>query len=142
MTQLLDTLNTQHAHLKRVIAEIDRDLARRDLDGVSAELGRLIAGLQAHVGLENAEFYPAMTRMADAQGAEQMRQIVQLFDVNMRHIADGVLKSLDRHRQGPLDAAAFARDWASTSPILQRRIADEENTLHPIYQRLAAADGR
>lgn len=135
--RIVETLETQHGLLQNVVMEIDRALVEGRLDQVSAQLVRLRAALEAHLELENAEFYPSMLTMAEKQQQPQMLQIVQIFDQNMRVIADGVVKFFDRFAGKPIDRAQFEPQWRSVVGVLARRIEDEESTLHPIHQRLA-----
>jgi len=137
MPKIVETLETQHGLLQTVVAEIDHALAANRMDEVAAKLSRMRTALEAHLALENAEFYPAMVGMAELQQQPQMLQIVKLFDQNMRVIADGVIKFFDRYAGKPIERARFEPEWRSLVCVLSQRIEDEERTLHPIHTRLA-----
>ena len=139
MVTIVETLETQHGLLQNLVVEIDRALVEGRLDQVSVQLIRLRSALQAHLELENAQFYPSMVEMAERQAQGQMLQIVKIFDQNMQVIAGGVMKFFDRYAGKPIDRTRFEPEWRSLVGVLARRIEDEEATLHPIHSRLAEA---
>jgi hypothetical protein len=139
MTGIIETLETQHGLLRKLAAEIDRALAEGRMDQVAAQVLKMRTALEAHVALENADFYPAMVGMAERQGQPQMLQIVKLFDQNMRVIAEGLTRFFNRFAGKPFERASFEPEWKALAKVLAQRIEDEESTLHPIHRRLEQA---
>ncbi|MBS2031840.1 MAG: hemerythrin domain-containing protein [Deltaproteobacteria bacterium] len=139
MNTLVETLETQHRALERLVAEVFAALKAGDAAAIPEPLGKLDRLLTQHFNLEQAQFYPTLNELAATDPA--ISTVAQAFATNMQTIAGGLLGFFKRHR-GPIDLATFAPDWKKTVEILSRRLVDEEKTLHPLFDRLTAAEAK
>ena len=139
MNKLVETLETQHRALERLVAEIASAVDAGKPDAIPEPLAKLERMLAQHFNLEQTQFYPTLRRLSAKNAA--LTTVAQAFATNMQTIGDGLLAFFKRHR-APIDLAAFAPDWKRTVDILQRRLVDEEQTLHPLFERLVANDSQ
>ena len=138
MAPLIDTLLVQHGEVQQCISTANQALADGRLDELAPALVRLRVALHAHRQLAGAELYPCIAAMAHAQGEAHLLQLIRLFESNTQVMAEMLGRFFDRWSSGPLDGAAFVKEWRSVAAILAQRIEDEQRTLHPLYERLAA----
>ena len=134
MAKLVNTLESQHRLLERMVGQIDAAIRERNPGALGLHLRSLHDAFLAHVTLENRDFYPVFDV---ARGAtEDHRQVARLFATNMRLIAEGLNAFFARHLDKPIELATFEREWRPVVQTLSQRIASEEHTLHPIFNRL------
>src|SRR3954447_24511969 len=110
MQKLVHTLEAQHRALEKLAQEVETALVAKAADVLPERLRRLGSALEAHLGLENAQFYPQFEKLALAHGRPQDLELARLFSSNMKLIADGLAQFLMRYRSPPADLAAFERD--------------------------------
>ena len=136
---IVDTLEAQHRSLELMAGALTVALKKGDTEGARAELVKLCALLEAHIQIENTQFYPALVRGAEWTASPQIASAARLFQSNMLLIAEGVLRFCTRWREGITDLPAFGKEWKSTLEVLGKRMAEEERTLHPLYRKHAIA---
>ena len=137
MKTIVETLELQHRAVEQEVASFEQALAYGALEQIRASLDRMETMLVGHLKLENTEFYPAF--LAKAEG-DPAHQTVSLFQQNLARIGEGLL-GFFRRWHGPLLHArleALKADWAGILKLLEARLRDEDQILHPIYRRLFA----
>jgi len=131
---IVDAVEAQHRSLERVVREIQAAVDRQDAAAASEKLTQLKQLLVAHLALENAQFYPRFVELAARQ--PRVLKVAELFQTNMKTIAEGVMVFFERYEGKPVDFATFTPEWNSTVKTLAARIQQEEQTLHPMFRRL------
>ncbi len=139
---VIDTLESQHRALTQLAGEVTQAVKSGDRPKAIEALGRLRALLVAHLQLEEAQFYPELTRLASASGNEAAATTARLFRDNMQRIAEGVMSFFERYAAQIGELEQFTRDLQLNLDVLSRRMGEEERTLHPMLQRLAEAAGQ
>lgn len=137
MLKVIETLETQHRALERLVAEANASLKSRDQPQTQETISRIHTLLQAHFALEETQFYPKLRELAARDPA--LAQVANAFSQNMEVIAGGVLGFFKRHTQGPLALERFVPEWRETLQVLGQRMVDEEKTLHPLLKRMLAS---
>jgi hypothetical protein len=136
MKTIVETLETQHVALGEGVTAVEAALKSGTLDEVRLNLTKLCEMLEAHLHLENTQFYPDFVRRADASPNTNIGMVVRLFQQNMTVIADGTLAFCRRFEAEIPDRAAFKKEWRTALAVLAQRMVDEEQTLHPLYAKL------
>ena len=137
MKTIVETLELQHRSVEEEVTTLQRALVQGSLEHIRASLDRLETMLTGHLKLENTEFYPPL--LAKAAG-DPAHQTVSLFQQNLARIGEGLL-AFFRRWHGPLlheRIEALKTDWAGILKLLEARLRDEDQILHPIYRRLFA----
>ncbi len=137
MKTVVETLETQHRALEANALALEKALKSNQLEEVQVQLVGLCTLLEAHIHLENSQFYPEFVRRAEASGNTQTATVARLFWSNMKLIADGTLAFCHRFEKGIEDRDEFKKQWRTALDVLGRRMVEEERTLHPLYRRLA-----
>jgi hypothetical protein len=137
---IVDTLEAQHRSLEQMATALTVALKKGDTETARTELVKLCALLEAHIQIENAQFYPALVKGAEWTATPNVASAAKMFQSNMLLIAEGVLKFCTRWREGITDLPAFGKEWKSTIDVLGKRMAEEERTLHPMYRKHAIAE--
>jgi hypothetical protein len=135
MGNLVETLETQHRLLERIVVQIEAAIEDGNAGAVGEQLKQLHGAFAAHVALENRDFYPAFELAKDVKA--DSRNIARLFSTNMRLIAEGLGMFLKRYLDRPIELERFEREWRPVAQTLAQRIASEEKTLHPLFERLS-----
>lgn len=137
MNTLLTTLHAQHRAVATLAAEVSDAVAHGDCDGIQRSLHALRAALGAHLALEDAELYPALSRAAEQTGLALPTSIARTYEHNMTAISTALTAFLDSYHEQrwaqPNALDEFRRDWALVSQLLADRINSEETTLYPLY---------
>jgi hypothetical protein len=66
----------------------------------------------------------------------ESKAVVELFQSNMRNIAEGLRSFFERYEGRSVDLPRFRHEWAGTVRVLAERMQQEEQTLHPLFRRL------
>jgi hypothetical protein len=136
---IVDTLEAQHRSLEQMAGALTVALKKGDTETARTELLKLCSLLEAHIQIENAQFYPALVKGAEWTATPQIADMAKMFQSNMQLIAEGVLRFCTRWRGGIADVPAFAKEWKSTIEVLGKRMLEEERTLHPMFRKHAIA---
>src|SRR5688572_7483245 len=114
---VLSPIQAQHRALTEMALSLDAAVTRWDVTVVRAQVVKLRDALDAHVALENREFYPTLNKLSVVE--PDTERLVKLFDDNMRLIADGLRAFFSRFADKPeLDQAAFTKEWKSILSVL------------------------
>ncbi|MBA3499266.1 MAG: hemerythrin domain-containing protein [Myxococcota bacterium] len=132
MPKLIDTLRVQHQEIRRAAARVSEAADRDDVPAVCAALDALAAGLLAHLAVEDAHLYPALTQAAEQTQLEVPARIARTYEHNMTTISVALKAFLEKYSRAFV-MADFRRDWPLVSQLLADRIYSEEATLYPLY---------
>ena len=132
---ITDTLREQHKVVLLIVNEIQAAIIAADAPRIQQELKQLQKVLSAHLALEDAELYPGLHRMAVDAGSQNLAVVARQFASNMSRITDALLAFLRKYDRPIVDLAAFRSDWAHIVSALSGRIASEEGTLYPLYEK-------
>ncbi|WP_224248406.1 hemerythrin domain-containing protein [Hyalangium gracile] len=138
---LIDTLRKQHQELIRLAGQMDDMLARGDEAGARGVLASLSQVLRAHLSLEDQEIYPGLIRAAQVSQDERMLETARTFASNMQRITESLRDFVSRH-EASFHLERFRAGWGALSTVLASRIASEEKTLYPLYERRVGARAR
>lgn len=135
MTQaLIDTLHEQHREIGRIVESMTHHLAVSDLDGVRADLARLKTALLAHLAIEDAHLYPALSHAAAAKDLAVAARVAVTYERNMEHVSEALRAFLEQYGGEHIELADLRRDWALVARMLIDRIESEEDQLYPLYR--------
>lgn len=132
---LTETLKQQHAEVLRQVDVIQDAIQKADSQLIQRELKKLGTALVAHLSLEDHQLYPELERLATESGAENLAVVARQFSTNMSRISAALLAFLAKYEKPFTDVAAFKRDWSAVLAALSARIASEEVTLYPLYEK-------
>lgn len=130
--KLIETLRIQHLEINRAVSRVSDAADRDDMPAVCAALDALAAGLLAHLAMEDAHLYPALTRAAEQTQLEVPARIARTYEHNMATISVALTAFLEKYSHAFV-MAEFRRDWLLVSQLLADRIESEEATLYPLY---------
>jgi hypothetical protein len=134
---ITETLETQHRAMEKLVAEIFEALSRSDRPAIAERLKKLQHALGTHFALEQAQFYPTLLALAQAQQQESLEKTALLFQSNMAIIAEGLTAFFRRYvGKTDLDLPEFQRDFGQALRTLNDRLLAEEQTLHPLFVKL------
>ena len=133
MPTLIETLQVQHDEIMRIIERLSAALKRADLSGVCTELDALGSALKAHLAIEDAQLYPALTLAAEQTQLEVPTKIARTYEHNMSTISVALTAFLEKYSHA-FSLENFGRDWVLVSQLLRDRIESEEATLYPLYR--------
>ena len=128
---LIPTLHAQHAEIARISQRVTETLDRGDPAAVCLALDALGVALRAHLAIEDARLYPALTRAAEQTQLEVPARIARTYEHNMQTISVALKAFLDRYAR-TFNLDDFRRDWTLVSQLLADRIESEEATLYPL----------
>lgn len=132
MKALIETLRVQHEEIGRRIEAIEDALHREDASAVRRELDALATALLAHLAIEDAHLYPALSESASKSGHAIPAKLAATYEHNMKTISVALRAFLEAYG-GHFKLDDFRRDWILVSQLLTDRIASEEATLYPLY---------
>lgn len=132
MPHLIETLHTQHEELTRIVDRVTDASSRGDVAAVAAALDALAVALHAHLAIEDAQLYPALTRAAEQTQLEVPAKIARTYERNMQTISVALKAFIEKYSH-PFKLEDFQRDWQLASQLLSDRILSEEATLYPLY---------
>ncbi len=129
---LVKELNGDHRAILKTIARIG------EIGDLTEETRKLIRetreALLRHLAKEDAEFYPAMKRLADASTA--IAEKLKTMNREMESIAAEALRFLDAYATGG-NPADFPDDFAKFRRALSERIQREEFALYSHFLKSA-----
>ncbi len=132
MPKLIETLHAHHVEIRRLAARVDAAAKGDDKPAVCSALDALGSALLAHLALEDARLYPALTAAAERTQEEVPAKIARTYEHNMVTISVALKAFLEKYsREFSIDR--FRSDWALVSQLLYDRMASEEGTLYPLY---------
>ncbi len=135
MPHLVEELKGQHAALKSMLAMFQQRPDREE------QVKLLLAArrkLTEHLELEDARLYPFLREQAKRD--PELRQMLELFDEDMRKVSGAVEAFFVRYEGGWDNDYEFLMDLAELSTRLAHRIETEEKHLYPEY--LARKQGK
>ena len=132
MKDLIETLHAQHELIVLTVNRINDALLQGDLPTVTTELDALSAALFAHLEVEDAHLYPALTLAAEQTQLEVPAKIARTYEHNMQTITIALKAFLEKYARA-FSFDDFRRDWPLVSQLLEDRIVSEEATLYPLY---------
>lgn len=130
--RLIETLHVQHQEIKRLVARVAAAADRSDVPAVCDAIDALGAALMAHLALEDAHLYPALTTAAEDTQLEVPSRIARTYEHNMTTIGVALKAFIEKYSRD-FSIADFRRDWLLVSQLLDDRIESEEATLYPLY---------
>lgn len=133
MPDLIATLHVQHLEIRRLATQVSDASASGDVATLRSGLDALGTALLAHLAIEDAQLYPALTEAAERTKLEMPAKIARTYAMNMETISVALRAFLDRYSRG-LDLVDFRRDWVLVAQLLTDRIESEEATLYPLYR--------
>ena len=139
MTDMIYTLRVQHEEIARLIGRIDDASARGDRAAVGTDVDALAIALLAHLEIEDARLYPALTRAAEQTQLEVPAKIARTYQHNMLTISVAIKAFIEKYSQS-FSLDDFRRDWPLASQLLTDRIKSEEATLYPLYESWGARE--
>ena len=132
MQKLIETLHVQHEAIRRVVAQVAEAVEHGDMPGVCAAIDALASALLAHLAIEDAHLYPALTKAAEDTQLEVPARIARTYEHNMVTISVALKAFLEKYSHAFV-MDDFRRDWVLVSQLLSDRIESEEATLYPLY---------
>ena len=132
---ITDALREQHKVVLLIVNEIQSAIAASDRPRIQLELKQLERVLSRHLAMEDAELYPGLERMAVENGSDHLAVVARQFSTNMCRITESLLAFLRKNDRPIADLALFSREWTHNLSALSGRIASEESTLYPLYEK-------
>lgn len=133
LTNLIETLHIQHEEITRIVDRITGAANRGDLAALAAGVDALAVAVLAHLAVEDAQLYPALTRAAEQTQLEVPTKIARTYEHNMQTITVALKAFIEKYSR-PFTLEDFRRDWVLASQLLTDRILSEEATLYPLYK--------
>ncbi|HUS33480.1 MAG TPA: hemerythrin domain-containing protein [Kofleriaceae bacterium] len=130
--KLIETLHVQHDEIKRLAAQVAAAADGGDIRAVCTGVDALGVALLAHLALEDAHLYPALTTAAERTQLEVPARIARTYEHNMATISVALKAFIEKYSRD-FSMADFRRDWVLVSQLLGDRIESEEATLYPLY---------
>jgi hypothetical protein len=135
MSQLVDELKNEHQWLVGRVTEIRQNPGAPD---VLKQLVQVKKGLLAHLRKEDDRLYPMLMKAGASD--PKAREVYEMFANEMKKIGAAAIAFFEKYspeRSGPL-GGEFIKDLDGLIKVLGDRIASEEMTLYPTYDRVAA----
>lgn len=139
---LTETLKQQHLAVVELVKLIQGAVERDDRALIETDLKQLKTALLAHLALEDAELYPGLERLGVESGSVNLTLVARQFASNMSRITEALLSFLDKYDGPILDLVGFKQDWSKIVSVLSARIASEEASLYPLYEKALKAARR
>lgn len=134
MDKLIETLEGQHHAIRAFVTAVDRHLAAGDGAQARSELARLKVALLAHLDIEDAQLYPALTKAAAETRLDVPMRIAATYEKNMEGVSAAVRAFLDRYAERESKIDELRRDWRLVARMLVERMESEEEQLYPLYR--------
>lgn len=134
--KLTHDLEMQHHQLLNTFADIGNALCLKEFDTIRDQLIQFKEEFKAHLETKNIKCYGYLEQNLKGQRAEFNE--LRCFRKDMRKIERHVLKFLEQWIDFDVtrrSAAEFKMAYEITSNMLLKRIEDEEQLLHPLYNR-------
>ena len=128
--------------MNETIKLIQGAIEREERAQIETELKKLKTVLLAHLALEDAELYPGLERLGVESGSVNLTLVARQFASNMSRSSEALLSFLRKYDKPIVDLDSFRQDWAKIHSVLSGRIASEEASLYPLYEKALKAAAR
>ena len=128
MSKLVETLKKQHIEIISILENAkEKGITSQESKDALIKGKKLIL---AHLGLEDAELYPELSKHEDT------KNIGQFFSEDMKGLATSALELFERIEKGNTNIET-AILLGKVAINLKLRIQKEERTLYPAYEKVA-----
>lgn len=136
MDDLLPTLHAHHRAIGEIVDTINVELAKGDVAAVQGQLVRLKSAVLAHLALEDAQLYPALTQAARETKLAVPTRVAMTYERNMEHVSAALKAFLEEYTQPQVQPSLddLKRDWELVARMLVDRMESEEDQLYPLYR--------
>ena len=133
MLRLTEQLHGEHTELQQALAGI-RPRLFRTTEG-QQRVSRVRDLFRTHTATENDKLYPVLNSAAreDERIAARVRRMQDDLGI-VSELAEGFFA---KYEKGPPSLIEFATDHGALVTILKIRLQREEETLFPLYEKLA-----
>lgn len=131
---LVERLKREHGSLVDALNKI-KELGVGSKEGQSKLFSAKI-GLLAHLKAEDGQLYPTLYQAA--KNNESLRRTVETFARDMEAVSKEALRFFEKYAHGG-SGLEFAKDFGRLYTVLSQRIAKEEKSLYPEYDKVSRA---
>lgn len=131
---LVERLKREHGSLVDALNKI-KELGVGSKEGQNKLFSAKI-GLLAHLKAEDGQLYPTLHQAA--KNNESLRRTVETFARDMEAVSKEALHFFEKYAHGG-SGLEFAKDFGRLYTVLSQRIAKEEKSLYPEYDKVSRA---
>jgi len=141
MSQVIDQLKSQNSEIRKLVAEVDRNVSQNDASKTATSVAALAKAVSGHGDAEQTKLYPEMQKLAKDRKLADLSEAAKMFSQNQSQISGALAAFSKRLEAKKIDGDGLKQGWASISGVLTSRLEAEEASLFPMYEAAAAKAG-
>lgn len=134
--QVVSDLKQQHQKMAEACKRLADSTGTADGSGLYSQLNQIKSMLTDHLRIEDNQFYPELMKAAEKDAT--VAGVAKAYMTSMGQISQVVGQFFTKYDSGGAinsQKQKFADDWRQIVAALERRIASEEKSLYPLYEK-------
>lgn len=134
--QVVVDLKAQHVKMAEACKRLADSVTSTDGNGLYNQLNQIKGALADHLRIEDNQFYPELMKAAEKDAT--VAGVAKAYMTSMGQIGQVITQFFTKYNSGDVINAQkqkFGDDWRQILGALERRIASEEKSLYPLYEK-------